>query len=229
MAMRALGAASPSRLMQYESRIAKLNVDFGPQCWWLLAQADQRMRGEHWERLRRRAEAEAAGVVAMGGNHPFDAARPWDYVLNLAAADHIYWQEEVVQKALLYATHLQTKAQITDPGHGVAALRTVDAGGGRGQRSGGGGGAKRPGESASGKRQRQRGDAKAASSGAAKGGGGGKGQSKGKASRRGTTESGQQICFAWARDGGCTEPCPAKRAHVCEICLGSHRTIDHKA
>ncbi len=36
--------------------------------------------------------------------------------------------------------------------------------------------------------------------------------------------AGKQICFNWNRaDGGCTEPCPAGRAHMCERCLQPHR------
>jgi hypothetical protein len=38
--------------------------------------------------------------------------------------------------------------------------------------------------------------------------------------------NGSQLCYKWGRnDGGCAAACPEKRAHVCEWCRGSHRSI----
>ena len=59
-------------------------------------------------------------------------------------------------------------------------------------------------------------------------GGGGLG-SKGSDGKFSRDLAGVQICWSWARKaGGCSDPCPAKRAHVCEICRGPHRSVDHK-
>lgn len=61
--------------------------DYGQVCWWLLAQADQRMSSEHKERIRRRAEAERAAALASGGAHAFDPDTPSDYCFRPAASD----------------------------------------------------------------------------------------------------------------------------------------------
>ena len=42
-------------------------------------------------------------------------------------------------------------------------------------------------------------------------------------------EDGSEICFDWGRNpDGCATPCKQvpKRAHACELCRGSHRTIN---
>ena len=94
-AMRALQAASAAKLAMYESRIRRFHDSFGPRCWWIVAQADQRMRGEQWERLRRRAEVDQAAAVAEGRPHPFNPQMPWDHVLKLASSDSDFWAEEL--------------------------------------------------------------------------------------------------------------------------------------
>ena len=40
-------------------------------------------------------------------------------------------------------------------------------------------------------------------------------------------DHGTQFCFAFGRHaGGCSEPCPNKRSHACELCKGAHRSIE---
>ena len=178
------------------------------------------MRSEQWDRLRRRAETEKAAAIAEGRPHPFDETMPWDHVLKLATGDAEFWQEELVQKAILFATHLQSAAQLTDPGHGVATL-----GGG-----GGGGGGRAP------KRKRENRGDKSTSEGAKNGGGKGKagdkgknGKAKGKGKWHAKTAEGKEICFAWNKTpDGCDSKCPNGRAHVCEYCFGSHRGCEHQ-
>ena len=63
MAMRALGAATQTRLLMYQHRVERFNSDYGQVCWWLVAQADQRLRGEHLGRIRRREEAARRAAV----------------------------------------------------------------------------------------------------------------------------------------------------------------------
>ena len=48
-------------------------------------------------------------------------------------------------------------------------------------------------------------------------GGGGKGKGG-----KGKTPGGKQVCFKYAREEGCSEPCPDGRAHVCEHCYKQH-------
>ena len=55
------------------------------------------------------------------------------------------------------------------------------------------------------------------------GGSGSKDKAKGLKVHR-SAPGGKQICFKWNRaDGGCEDPCPAGRAHMCERCLQPHR------
>ena len=56
VAMRAVGAAARTRLDMYANKISRLNDTYGSMCRWLVAQADQRVRAEHIERIRRKAE-----------------------------------------------------------------------------------------------------------------------------------------------------------------------------
>ena len=119
VAMRALRAATATRLLIYQNKIQKLNEAYGHVCWWLVAQADQRMRSEHLERIRRRAEEERAAAIASGSTHPFDPTVPWDYCLKAAAADRHFWEEELDRKCMLYITHLKSQKQLTDAGHGA--------------------------------------------------------------------------------------------------------------
>ena len=68
------------------------------------------------------------------------------------------------------------------------------------------------------------------------GGAAGKGKGKGKNNDFKTPEGkyvrdslGVALCWIWNRaQGGCSDPCPNKRAHVCELCRGAHRICAHK-
>ena len=66
------------------------------------------------------------------------------------------------------------------------------------------------------------------------GGAAGKGKNKGNDAKNAEGKfyrdaQGVSLCWAWNRAAkGCTDPCPSKRAHVCELCRGSHRGCDHK-
>ena len=93
--------------------------------------------------------------------------------------------------------------------------RLADAGGGDGKGgSGGQGGKQGGGKDAKGKADK----GKDAGGGAAK-------DSNGRFFR---DRAGTQLCWEWNRKaGGCTTPCPSNRAHVCEVCRGPHRAVDH--
>ena len=68
------------------------------------------------------------------------------------------------------------------------------------------------------------------------GGAAGKGKGKGKNLDAKSPEGkyyrdalGVSVCWNWNRmQGGCSDPCPFKRAHVCEVCRGAHRSCAHK-
>ena len=86
-AMRAMQAATHTRLLMYAKKNERFNDTYGALCWWLVAQADQRMRSEHMERIRRRLELEKQVAAATGNVHPLDKAMPWDLCFKEAASD----------------------------------------------------------------------------------------------------------------------------------------------
>lgn len=240
--MRTLEAASSSRLERYYEHVHALNEKYGNlggvSTWWLIALADQRMRSERMEKIRRKIDAETDDLLARGiVQEP--STRPWDVVFFEAAEDHQFWYAEVAEKAMLYVNHIKEAPSLWDEGHHVwqaggiiapkakaksagAKARAAKqaaraAGGGRG--GGGGGGGKGDGKFGGGK-----------NGGGAKGGGGhdvdGKGKKgpKGKGARDGKGKGKQnEDCYIYNRDvGGCTEPCPNGRRHQCEYCGGAH-------
>ena len=236
VAMRALRAATTTRLLMYQNKIQKLNETYGHVCWWLVAQADQRMRAEHLERIRRRAEEERAAAIAAGGVHPFDPAVPWDYCLKAATLDRHFWEEELDRKCMLYITHLKSQKQLTDDGHGV----DLPSSGSRATRRADGGAPQGAGAA-----KRQRPDKKSRHNSTDQEGNGGNDapRKKGKAAGKGGKQSskgqarlpdgrwrsddkGREICWLWNRaEDGCSDICPNTRSHVCEWC----RSFKHKS
>ena len=94
-------AASVGALDLYHDHVQHFARAFGAELWMLLSQADRRMRGEHWERVRRRGEAEHRAAVDAGRAHGFRAAQPWDWVLRASIADFTFWYREFESPAVL--------------------------------------------------------------------------------------------------------------------------------
>ena len=227
--MVALRAVTRARLERYKDKIVTLNAKYGQLrggSWWLIALADQRMRSERMEKLRRELEIEdVEGRIAGEGG--FDRNRPWDAVFLAAAQDDDFWREEVAEAALLYISRVKDQGELMDPGHHVTAVGESRPGPSRpaspeGERHGW--------SKSKARREREKRSARDLKSlkeqhkqGVNKGGheekGAGKsekGKGKGKGKHR------IQVCFAWNRDaGGCPTPCPNGRAHVCEFCGAS--------
>ena len=239
--MEVLGAASRTRLSRYRDQVAQLARDY-PNFWWMVACADYTMRRSHLERIRRRLDSEHAQLIAAGLRSAFDPARPWDYAFRDAARDSEFWAKEVDKKVIMFTTAQKSKNQLTDPGFGDLRLESSAEGGGFGRGRG------RPGgDSPDGtdmperkKHRRHQPQSRVSSRGQKRGVGGAAGKGKTKGGRGLPKEKnaegnfyrdavGVNICWAWNRAAnGCSDPCPSKRAHVCERCRGSHRGCDHK-
>ena len=235
-AMEMLGAATRTRLAKYAAYIAALDSEY-PSLWWLISLADIKMRKTHMERIRRRLANEHLELTTHGLKSTFNPAMPWDAVLREAARDTEYWQKEVERKVIQFTTSQRSRPQLVDPGFGALQFSNPSgAGGGGAAPSSGEPGQKRQRRRAHQERKGGKGQAHpqvtltpAASSGAK-----GKGKSKdpdfkinGKYVRDVNLN---QICYAWNRAAtGCEEPCRNARAHVCEICRGPHRTVNHDA
>ena len=88
-----LKAASAERLDSYCEFIRSLHNRFGAQCWDIIYVADTRMRGEEFERIRRRLVSEPA--------HGFTEANPWSAVFAQSVREEGFWNREVVTLATL--------------------------------------------------------------------------------------------------------------------------------
>ena len=139
VAMVCLQAATASRLTLYQRKIAHLAEVYGEACWWLVAQADSRMRFEQMPRILRRAKEERAAAVGAARPHPLDPNMPWDYCFKLASLDKEFWDTELDRKAVLYITHLRSQKQLEDDGTGVSEFQgagSLDGGSGASRRRG---------------------------------------------------------------------------------------------
>ena len=245
-AMEVLGAAGRVRLKRYEDQIGRLAADY-PSAWWIVACADIKMRQSGIEKVRRRLETEHHELSTAGLKSPLDPARPWDLCFREAASDSAFWAREVGEKILQYSTAQRSKDQLLQPGCGSLAFAGPaqkrnrsparadldDAGTGEPK--------KKP-------RKRPRKELREAwwvegPSGAAGSGAPPRASRKAKWEQDGQAErpdksrdgsrflrsGGREVCWAWNRGkGACSEPCPNKRLHRCERCLGKHRGCEHK-
>ena len=221
-AMVALKHASTTRLQRYADVIRILSEDF-PNHWWIVGLADIKMRSEGLERVRR----DCAKRFAENSLKDFSLAKPWDVAFREAALDTRFWDREVDKQVVLFHTSVKTLARVSDTGTGPIDLVGSGSASSPSQAP--------PGQGTSKTAVRKQKKKTAAGNGAGKGGGkGGNGAGKGATAGGGdakskdgkwrTTSAGVQICFAHHR-GTCSEPCPDRRAHVCEWCrLDGHKT-----
>jgi len=192
-----------------------------PRAWHLCAQADIRCRSEFMIDERRRQEAFHQRLPAISS---FIATAPWDSVIKAAAVDAPFWEKELKEPALLYTLgHGKSEPSWVEkqpPQHGDAEPGSSRRAAKR----------KRELERKQNQQQQQQQQPPQKQQQQAKGGkGDGKGPHprKGKEGRYSTTRDGSQICYAWnSAEGGCTNPCPSNRAHVCQRCLQPHRLIN---
>ena len=96
VALKKLMAVAGHALKTYNRRIAKL-VELWPECWRIIYQADDLMRSEHMEKIRRKIVRE----INDGGAKPayWDENSPWTTVFIAAAGDTTFWDEHVTQLA----------------------------------------------------------------------------------------------------------------------------------
>ncbi len=204
-----MDAMKPGPLDEYEETVRGLDAVYGSKYWGLIARADDVMRSEEWERIRREVESKIARRVYQGD---YDPQRPWAAVVREAARDSRYWTENVKELAVIDAT----------PGLSVirAAANTQAVVGTTGSDSSG---HRRRSPSRRRSRSRRRSPAGRTKRSAKKD------NAKRSDKRHFTNSEGVQLCYAWNRQkDGCTSSgaCSTDRAHQCEWCLGPHRAID---
>jgi uncharacterized membrane protein YgcG len=243
--LRVLEAVADARCSLYRDRIYRMNDEFGEKFWWLIAQADIRMRSEQMERIYRKCLLEDQALMdggTPGGLVGFDRARPWDLVFKLAATDDAWWAKEVDKKVLLHATRLHDASELLDDGVGEISMGgqiprvSGDGSGPAAQKRSAGAGGNTDGDAPPKKKKK-----KAQGSGGGSGGGkngGGKGKGKADGGGKGSAgektadgryrraSNGREICWAENhRADGCSLKTDCTRMHVCEFC----RSKDHKS
>ena len=194
-----LDVVQAEHLDNYGEKVREYNDLYGHTCWWLIYQADLRMRAEEFERIRRRLEAqrtqaESAGAPLITLDAIIDYNQPWDAVFRAATTDDTtaYWSKEVTEKAQLYLSSVKPASALRDEGlvgrvdpegGGVRKReRTPDAGTRRVRPR-----TTRPGPGEDGTHSKNR--------------------------------AGKEICKAFNSAEGCRLPCPEGKMHQCSVCL----------
>ena len=230
-----LNIATLAALTNYERFVERLVTQW-PLCWGLIAQAEDKMRAEGLERLRRRMMTSSA----LGRQTPvnWDPTKPWTAVFDAAVAEVEYWAENVHHPAAAWlASGSRGKPIVASeaalhahlPGGHDASLETTGdeykrkAQVNRDKRLAKKRRAFEEREELKKLRGQHGGHATPEAKGAM-----GKGQSKGKTK----DQSGKPLCFAWsAGNSPCGHLGPGaeclgtvKRVHKCRICLSpSHQ------
>ena len=195
------------RLRAYAEHIRGFVLQFGPQCWPIVYQADVRFRSEHFDRMWRQAESLYYSLSPEAQRSAaFSPALPWDSIFGQALAERDFWDREVREKCLLFLTRVKSQAALLSdntvadlspaasgpfpmvaPGPGSSSKKRKNAPQGKGSR---------PAAPAQQKVPRK-------NSAPARGGGG------------------REICRKF-NAGVCQEPCPQGRLHSCAVCGGPH-------
>ena len=102
-----LEAADAERLDAYGEHIRSYVSQFTDDAWWLIAQADHRMRSEQWDRLRRELRANP--------EYGFTEASPWSSVLAKSIKDTEFWHKELITPATLWLAKLKSESSSSRP------------------------------------------------------------------------------------------------------------------
>jgi hypothetical protein len=224
----------PHSLERYFEAFKELCQEF-PECWHLLMPAEDRMRAERFEHIRRNLQrAHNEGKVPLDVD--FNPATPWDGVFQAAALDHQYWDSNVRRPAVAFLARMGSQLQPTlEPvSEGAkASLANVEAALGATAPLG-------PTSPANKKTKKRKKESPGEGSDKEK-----KQATKPKVEDRFTnkthpkkwgglfhsTREGRELCYTWAKGAtpdACSEPCAANRAHRCQICLGAHQNRECK-
>ena len=228
----------PERLEIYGEHIRKMAHQYGREVWFIIYQADVRMRSEEFERIRRRLHIEwedSASDPASQRKVGYNPGLPWDSVFHVAVKDRDFWDSEVKDKVFFYLAKVQKRDQVCDDG--TVQPDQAHQQGGYGSRIQ----IQRRGSRANfaptppwqqqpqwqpqghqkgkGKQWSPRPPPPPQHKGGK--GKGGKGKPGGKRPPGASGQNAQEVCIRYNRDL-CSEPCPAGRRHVCSNCGGGH-------
>ena len=226
-----IGFCSLAALTAYEKCIEKL-VTLWPQCWGLIAAAEDKARAERLERIRRKMIIDESNGKTMPAD--WNEAAPWTTCFKLLAQDDEFWNDQVRHPAAAWVA-AGCKGSLIAPAEQVAM--THMAGGSEAMDV--------PKEDRDGRRRQSNRDKRQAKmkrlrddrdeldkyrkldNRAPPPSSKGKGKSK--------DQTGVQICYSFANGtGACGSLNPGaecaqkvKRAHKCQLCLSpGHRNAD---
>ena len=119
------GAVMTVPLDMYAEFIREAVQTYTPYCWWIIYQADCRMRLEGMERLRRSADMKYQELSTEAqANSKYDPSNPWNEVFRMAASDdcaeaRAFWEKELNQKCMLYVTKAASVHRIGHDGTNI--------------------------------------------------------------------------------------------------------------
>ena len=242
-----LDVVKDARIRAYFDRMAELNVKFGSKYWWLIAQADIRMRSERMEKIYRTALIDHAEALDSGGSglKGFDLAKPWDFVWRKAADDDVFWDKEVDKKVMLHATNIVGAKELVSPGT-LQIEEGPQIPGAPGTSASSSSGSQQP-QGGSPKKKVRNSHIKKGNQGGRNRGGNStvnlvpnSGKADGKGRQRGNPDekhadgrfkyakNGQEICYRENHSAaGCPDGNGCPRLHICEFCRNrGHKSID---
>ena len=98
----------------YGELVRTFTQTYGDNAWFIVYNADVRMRAEQWERLRRKAERTHEEASAAGLQSLYDPAKPWKSVVRAALEDRNWWDENLHRPAILFLTRVRSAADAID-------------------------------------------------------------------------------------------------------------------
>jgi hypothetical protein len=102
VAMLMIRAALDYSMELYYKNLEKL-LKRWPECWHLIYVADDKMRSEHLEKIRRRISAAVGRGEAPPRN--WDALNPWTACFEEASKDKVFWDDNVSDIAVSWMAH----------------------------------------------------------------------------------------------------------------------------
>ena len=115
-AMLLLEACPVEHLDNYAEHIRKASLRYGQSCWFIVYQADVRMRSEHLERIRRRQEREHLAIIAQNGASTYATAKPWQEAYRQSIEERQFWDDELREPATLYLNSVKSRPEVAADG-----------------------------------------------------------------------------------------------------------------
>jgi hypothetical protein len=124
VAMIMADAATPPVLTAYAAHVESMAKQFGPTCWAVLYQAENRFRRERLEYLRRSESDSLNASIVAGGLTAFDPTKPWERCYDIAPDQFHWWNKEVTIPCLMMVSKARAAGFFLE---GDSAISNTDA------------------------------------------------------------------------------------------------------